>query len=110
MRQKGDSRLVGLGSDKLGGELDPSDLLGALAEGLIGSVVHQTHLLPGSDDLAETTESHSSSDKVLTVLETVELLEDGGVSVGVTDEVVGGGEIVWLGGCPGGQSCAGKTE
>ena len=97
MRREGDLRLVGLGSDKLGGELDPSDLLGTLAEGLIGSIVHQTHLLPCGDNLTETTESHSTSDEVLTVLETIELLEDGRVSVGVTDKVVGGGEVVWLG-------------
>jgi hypothetical protein len=102
--------LVGLGADKLGGQLDPSDLLGALGEGLVRGVVHESHLLPGSDDLAESTESHGTSDKVLTVLETVVLLEDGRVSVGVADEVVGGREVVWLGGCPASQLNSTRRE
>lgn len=99
----GNSLLVGLGANELGGQLDPGDLLGALGEGLVWSVVHQSHLLPGGDDLAESTESHGTSNKVLTVLETVVLLEDGRVSVGVADEVVGGGEVVGLGRCPASQ-------
>lgn len=69
--------LVGLGAEELGGQLDPSDLLGALAEGLVRSVVHESHLLPGGNDPAESTVSHGTSDEVLTVLETVVLLEDG---------------------------------
>jgi len=95
--RKEGSLLIGLGADQLCGQFDPGDLLGALGERLVGGIIHQTHLLPCGDNLTETTESHSTSDEVLTVLETVELLEDGRVSVGVTDKVVGGGEVVWLG-------------
>lgn len=92
--------LIGLGTEELGGELHPSHRLSTLGERRVGSIVHQTHLLPGSNNLAESTVSHGTSDQVLTVLEAVELLEDRRVSVGVTNEIVSRREVVWLGGSP----------
>lgn len=87
---------VGLNAENLGRKLGPWD--GRVTSEIVSlSVVEETHLLPGHSNLTEALETHSASYKVLDVFETVELFEHSGVSVWVTDEVVRGSEVVWLG-------------
>ena len=92
---QGYSRLIRFNTENFGSVLAPR-----YSSVLSLRVVEESHLLPGHGDLAEALESHSTSDQVLDVLQAVELFEDCRVAVGVTDEIVGGSEVVRLGGSP----------
>lgn len=88
------SLLVGLDTEDLGSELQPWDRLGVSGKILALRVLEEAHLLPSHGDLAESLVSHSTSDEVLDVLETVKLFELAGVSVRVADQVVCRGKVV----------------
>lgn len=90
-------RLLGLNAEQLRDDLDPSDGSSTLGEVVDLSIGHQPNFLPGGDDFAEASVPHSTSAKVLNTFQTVELPEDGRVSVGIGDEVVRGSEIIRLG-------------
>lgn len=91
-------RLLGLNAEQLRDDLDPGDRSSTLSEVVDLSVGHQTNFLPGGDDFAEASIPHGTSAKVLDTFQTVELSEDGRVSVGIGNEVVSGGKVVRLGG------------
>jgi hypothetical protein len=94
-----DNSLLGsLGTNGLGGDLEPSKRLCVLGEPLFRLRVKEAHLDPSSDNSREASVTHGTTDNVVGLGDVVELTVNGAVTVGVADKVVRRGEVVRLGG------------